>query len=99
MRKIGLALAGDEPAAAAALHAQDGLGWLGFAATLPEFRHRGAQNALFAARFAKAVELSLELLVTETGELLPDRPSNSYRNILRNGFEEAYLRPNWVRPA
>ena len=25
----------------------------------------------------------------------PDRPSASYRNILRAGFEEAYLRPNW----
>ena len=25
----------------------------------------------------------------------PERPSVSYRNILRAGFEEAYLRPNW----
>jgi hypothetical protein len=34
----------------------------------------------------------------ETGERVPDRPSASYRNILKAGFEEAYLRPNWQRP-
>lgn len=34
----------------------------------------------------------------ETGELLPDRPSNSYRNILRASFEVAYVRPNHVSP-
>ena len=92
-----LAFAGEKPAAGAALHAASGLGWLGIAGSLPDYRRRGGQNALFAARMRKAVELGLKLLVTETGERLPDRPANSYRNILRNGFEEAYLRPNWVR--
>lgn len=36
--------------------------------------------------------------VTETGERLPDKPSNSYRNILRAGFEETYLRQNCISP-
>jgi hypothetical protein len=94
-----LAFAGDVPAGAAALHAQDGLGWLGLAGTAPELQRRGAQNALFAARLARAAELGLELLATETGERVADQPSSSYRNILRNGFEEAYLRPNWIREA
>ncbi len=31
-------------------------------------------------------------------ELVPDRPSNSYRNILHAGFEVAYVRPNHVSP-
>ena len=26
------------------------------------------------------------------------KPSNSYRNILRYGFAEAYLRPNYLSP-
>ena len=26
------------------------------------------------------------------------KPSDSYRNILRFGFEEAYLRPNYLSP-
>jgi hypothetical protein len=37
--------------------------------------------------------------VTETGERLPDKPSNSYRNILRAGFHERYLRHNYLSPA
>ena len=35
---------------------------------------------------------------TETGERLPDKPSNSYRNILRAGFTEAYVRQNYLSP-
>ena len=34
-----------------------------------------------------------------TGELEDDRPSNSYRNILRAGFREAGVRPNYRAPA
>jgi GNAT superfamily N-acetyltransferase len=93
-----LALDGDEPAAAAALFVRDGVGWFGAAATLPEHRRKGAQNALLAARIERARELGLEELTVETGERVPDRPSNSYRNILRAGFEELYLRPNFVSP-
>src|SRR5207253_1572359 len=32
----------------------------------------------------------------EVGEIVDDRPSNSYRNILRAGFEPQYLRANYV---
>jgi GNAT superfamily N-acetyltransferase len=93
-----LALAGDEPAAAAALFVHEGVGWFGAAATLPEHRRRGAQNALLAARIRRAAELGLEALTVETGENVPERPSGSYRNILRAGFEEWYLRPNLLSP-
>ena len=41
-----LALDGDEPAAAAGLYASEGVGYLGFAATLPEHRGKGGQSAL-----------------------------------------------------
>jgi GNAT superfamily N-acetyltransferase len=92
-----VAYAGDEPAAAGALYASGRTGWFGAAGTLPNFRRRGGQGAIMAARIAKARELGLALLVTETGERVADRPSSSYRNILRFGFEEAYLRPNYER--
>ena len=36
------------------------------------------------------------VVVTETGEAVPGRPGASYRNILRAGFEPAYVRPNYV---
>ena len=68
-------------------------------AARPEHRGKGAQTALLAARIERARTLGLAALTTETGERLPDRPSGSYRNILRAGFVEAYLRPNLVSPA
>jgi GNAT superfamily N-acetyltransferase len=94
-----LAFDGDEPVAAGALHVAGAAGWLGFGATLPSHRGRGAQGALLAARIAEAARRGCATVVTETGERTEDRPSASYRNILRAGFEEAYLRANWASPA
>lgn len=94
-----VAFDGDEPAAAGALFVGGEVGWLGLAATRPAFRRRGGQGAIMAARIRRAAELGATTLVTETGERLAGRPSNSYRNILRFGFEEAYLRPNYVSRA
>ena len=91
-----LAFAGDEPAAAGGLHVGPAGAWLGLGSTLPEYRRRGAQGALMAARVGRAAELGAAMVVTETGENTADRPSNSYRNILRHGFKIAYVRPNLV---
>jgi GNAT superfamily N-acetyltransferase len=93
-----LAHDGDEPAGGATLFVHDGIGWLGGAGTRVEHRGRGVQTALLAARIERARELGLEALTTETGERLPDRPGGSYRNILRAGFVEVYVRPNLVAP-
>ena len=94
-----LALDGDDPAAAAGIFMADGAGYLGFAATLPGHRGKGAQSALLAARISHAREHGCDVVVTETGERRDDRPSNSYRNILRAGFEEVSVTANWLRPA
>lgn len=94
-----LAFADDEPAGAAALHVEDGAGYLGVAGTAPEHRGRGAQSALIAVRVERARELGCGAVYTETGEQLPDRPSASYRNIVRAGFEALYVLPNWLGPA
>jgi GNAT superfamily N-acetyltransferase len=92
--------AGNEPAATGALFVSHGIGWLSFAATLPEFRRRGAQSALLAARIRAAAELGCSVVVGETGALEEGRgrPSNSYRNIVRAGFEPIYDRPNYRSP-
>jgi GNAT superfamily N-acetyltransferase len=92
-----LALDGDTPASAAALFVSEAVGYLGFAATLPTHRGKGAQTALLAARIRRAAELGCERVLTETGERRDDRPSNSYRNILRAGFQEAGVTANWLR--
>lgn len=89
---------GDEPAGAAALYVHDGAGYLCFAATRPEHRRKGSQSALLARRIRDALDAGCSQLFTETGERIPLKPSNSYRNILRFGFAEAYLRPNYLSP-
>jgi GNAT superfamily N-acetyltransferase len=92
---------GGEPIATGALFTAGEVGWLGFGATLPSHRGRGTQSALLAARITLAAELGLGLVVTETG--VPRggraRPGPSYRNILRAGFRETYVRPNYAPPA
>jgi GNAT superfamily N-acetyltransferase len=88
---------GREPAAAGSLYIEEEVAWFGVAATRPAFRGRGGQSAILTARVEAAARLGAKLVTTETGERIGDRPSGSYRNILRAGFEEAYLRPNYER--
>ena len=71
----------------------------GIGATLEPARGRGCQLALLRRRIVDAATAGCHTLFVETGERVPDRPAASYRNILRAGFEEAYLRPNWQRGA
>ena len=86
-----LAVDGDEPVAAAAVWTEPPAAYFGFAATLPEYRGKGGQGALFAARIDRALASGCTTLVTETGELREESPSASYRNILRYGFEERFV--------
>jgi hypothetical protein len=84
-----------EPQACAAMLLSGGVAEFGLAATLEPARGRGCQLALLHRRIVDAAADGCHTLFVETGERVPDRPSASYRNILRAGFEEAYLRPNW----
>lgn len=84
-----------QPAGAGTLYIHEGVGWLGFGATLAEFRGRGAQSAILAARIEEARRQGCSTVTTETGEVEEGRPSNSYRNITRAGFREAGARANY----
>jgi GNAT superfamily N-acetyltransferase len=83
--------------ACAATLIDGGTAEFGIAATLEEARGRGCQTGLLRRRILDAAEAGCHTLFVETGERVPGRPSGSYRNILRAGFEEAYVRPNWQR--
>ena len=93
-----VAYADGEPAGAGALFVQDDVGWLGFAATREQYRGRGAQSAILAARIEDARQQGCGTVTTETGELQEGRPSSSYRNIVRAGFREVGVRPNYRAP-
>lgn len=94
-----LARVDDEPAACAAMLVDDGIAEFGIAATLEPARGRGCQTALLHRRITDAAATGCHTLSVKTGERTPGRPSTSYANILRAGFEEAYLRPNWQPPS
>lgn len=87
---------GGRPVSAAAMFMSGESAWLGFAGTLASHRGRGAQGALFARRIADGLEAGCKWFVTETGEDTPDAPNPSYRNMLRAGFQLAYMRPNYL---
>jgi hypothetical protein len=92
-----VARVGGEAQACAAMLVDGGVAEFGIAATLEPARGRGCQLALLHRRILDAADAGCHTLFVETGERVPGRPSASYRNILRAGFEEAYLRPNWRR--
>jgi GNAT superfamily N-acetyltransferase len=93
-----LAYAGELPVAAGAVFVSGDHAWLGQATTIAEHRRRGGQSALIAARIGAARAAGATVIVTETGETVDGRPANSYHNILRAGFEPAYVRPNYISP-
>jgi len=82
--------------ATGAMFGSNNVAWLGFAATLPDHRGAGAQSSLIATRLRDASALDYRIAVAETMEETPERPVQSYRNMLRLGFHEAYRRQNYV---
>ena len=87
---------GDTPAGTGALYMHDEYGYLDFGATHPDFRRRGAQSSVLNTRIRDALEAGCTTIVTMTGEAIPGDEQHSYRNILKAGFEESYLRENWI---
>jgi GNAT superfamily N-acetyltransferase len=94
-----LARVDGEPAACGALYTDGSSAWLGVAFTREAHRGRGLQSALLATRIEAARAAGATLMASETGAQLPDEPSTSYRNLLRAGFREAFLRANWSSPS
>lgn len=87
---------GDEPAGTGGLFMADGVGYLDWAATVPAFRRRGSQSAILAMRLKDAFATGCERVITMTGEAVPGDEQHSYGNISKAGFEESYLRENWI---
>lgn len=85
-----------EPVGTGAIFIRDRLAWCDWGATRPEFRKRGSQGALLSRRLQFATDAGCEWILTCTGEAVPGDPQHSYGNILRSGFQEWTLRPNFA---
>jgi GNAT superfamily N-acetyltransferase len=81
-----MAFDGARPVAIASLAVFDGLAYLLSASTHEADRGRGAQQALIAARLARAEQLGCAIAVSETLNIL----EHSLRNLQRAGFREVY---------
>ena len=77
--------------AAGSLITHEGVAQMAGASTIPEFRRRGAQRALFAARLGYASRMGCDLATVGT-----EPGSDSQRNALHHGFRIAYTRIKWA---
>lgn len=79
-------------AATGAMSMHEGVALLAGASTVPQYRNRGAQNALLQARLSFAVMhgADLAMMVASPG-------SASQRNAERQGFRVAYTRTKWEK--
>jgi GNAT superfamily N-acetyltransferase len=87
---------GDTPAGTGALYMRENMAYLDFGATHPDFRRRGAQTGVLNTRIRAALDAGCTTIVTMTGEAVPGDEQHSYRNIQKAGFDESYLRENWI---
>ena len=93
---IYLTYDGHTPAGCGAMRIHEGVGWLDWAATLPEFRRRGGQGAVISRRISDGMELGCEAFATSTGEAVGGDAQHSFHNIERFGFRRTHARANWV---
>ncbi|CAM4048936.1 GNAT family N-acetyltransferase [Cohnella lubricantis] len=82
----------ERPAAAGVMYMKDGIASLTFAATLPEYRNQGLQQALLRRRIHEAARHSCKLVVGQCSLL-----SQSHRNMERIGMRIGYVRTSWTQ--
>jgi GrpB-like predicted nucleotidyltransferase (UPF0157 family)/GNAT superfamily N-acetyltransferase len=91
-----MAFDGSTPVSTGSVYFSGDTAWIGFAATNPEYRGRGAQGAILKARINEARNRGCKWIAVETAEDTSEHDAPSYRNMLRYGFRLLYKRPNYV---
>ncbi len=91
-----MAFDGDTPVATGSFYVYRVNAWIDFAATLESHRGRGAQSALLQRRVKDIAKLGCTQIVVETAEDKPEKPAPSFRNMVRFGFQTAYVCPNYI---
>ncbi len=90
-----LAFDGDTAVAGATMFVHGDSAELFGAATVESHRGRGAQGALMVRRIRDAAALGCRWVVTETAEEAGRERNPSFHNMVRTGFQTAYVRPNY----
>lgn len=91
-----MAFDNDKPAATGAFYKHNEYAWIDFAATKEEYRGKGAQAIISKMRIDDIIESGVKNIVVETAQQTEKHSTPSYRNMLRYGFKEAYVRPNYL---
>lgn len=86
---------GDRMVAVGNLLVHGSVGSLNTGATLPQYRGRGAQSALIAARIEAARAAGCRWLFAETGKAAAGTSNPSTQNLLRAGLQLVAERPSW----
>jgi GNAT superfamily N-acetyltransferase len=86
---------GGVPVATGALFIDGDHAWLGMGTTLPEWRERGAQRMLLAARLAAAKAAGCTVAVIESAAPTDGEVQHSFNNIGWAGFRELGRRLNY----
>ncbi|WP_143111575.1 GNAT family N-acetyltransferase [Paenibacillus sp. BC26] len=86
------------PVASGAMFIDHNWAWFGIDATLPDYRGRGAQNALIKQRLTDGISAGVVGFTAETGQPSAgeEGANKSYGNYHRAGFERLYIRPSYV---
>jgi GNAT superfamily N-acetyltransferase len=85
------------PIACAAMFTEGEVSWRGIAATLPDYRGRGAHSALVARMTQDALAAGSLLIMAQTYRTTPVRAAPSERNLMRAGFSLSHVRPQYVK--
>lgn len=94
--QVFMSFAGDQPAGVGAMYVRSRRAWCDFGATAPEHRRKGSQTAVLVARVEAAIQQGCTQMFTCTGVDVPGDPQHSYKNILKVGFVESYVRHNYA---
>jgi GNAT superfamily N-acetyltransferase len=87
---------GDKLVATGGLYVADGAAQFFSAATIAEYRGRGAQSALLTDRIEGALAAGAKVLAVDVAKPAPGEQNPSLNNAVRAGFKALYDRPTYV---
>lgn len=92
-----IALVEGQTAGAAVSHSLNGVTWIGWVCTLPQYRGRGVQTALTRIQLDDAYRSGAEWVTLEAVGGSVGRPAQSLRNYGRAGFQTSHERVAYLR--